>query len=268
MADLYEHPTVGGAGHDARADGRRPPCAWTARCGRPRPRPSAGQLVFGVPLRALSGLRWLTWVAAGANLGHAAVGLDVLPQPCRGGGCWSAGCCWCSAPGRMALTAAGRAAAAARRRARGATPAAARCTCGCGWPSGSPTSSGAANLAGAAWIPVYARALGAKVGARVDLHSVPPVTGLLTLGDGLLGRARGRPQRPLARRRRAARRRGRGRPRGPGRHPQHAGARAPGWAATPRWPRGPRWSATVPPGESWSGAPAESVGSRPWALAR
>ncbi len=43
---------------------------------------------------------------------------------------------------------------------------------------------GAANLAGAAWMPTYARALGAEVGRDVDLHSIPPVTGMLSLGDG------------------------------------------------------------------------------------
>ena len=43
---------------------------------------------------------------------------------------------------------------------------------------------GAVNLAGAPWISYYARALGAKVGRDVDLHAVPPVTGLLTLGSG------------------------------------------------------------------------------------
>jgi non-ribosomal peptide synthetase-like protein len=43
---------------------------------------------------------------------------------------------------------------------------------------------GAVNLAGAPWISYYARALGAKVGKGVDLHSLPPITGLLTLGAG------------------------------------------------------------------------------------
>ena len=45
-------------------------------------------------------------------------------------------------------------------------------------------SMGAASLAGAPWILAYARALGASVGPGVDLHSVPPVTGMLTIGDG------------------------------------------------------------------------------------
>ncbi|GAA1531809.1 Pls/PosA family non-ribosomal peptide synthetase [Kribbella lupini] len=45
-------------------------------------------------------------------------------------------------------------------------------------------AAGAANLAGAPWIAYYARALGAKVGRGVDLHTLPPVTGLLTMGRG------------------------------------------------------------------------------------
>lgn len=43
-------------------------------------------------------------------------------------------------------------------------------------------ASGAENLAGAPWLVYYARALGNKVGKGVDLHSSPPVTGMLTLG--------------------------------------------------------------------------------------
>jgi non-ribosomal peptide synthetase-like protein len=43
---------------------------------------------------------------------------------------------------------------------------------------------GAVSLAGAPWIIHYARALGAEVGRGVDLHTVPPVTGMLTIGDG------------------------------------------------------------------------------------
>jgi non-ribosomal peptide synthetase-like protein len=40
----------------------------------------------------------------------------------------------------------------------------------------------AANLAGAPWIAYYARALGAKIGKGVTLHTLPPITGMLTLG--------------------------------------------------------------------------------------
>ncbi len=43
-------------------------------------------------------------------------------------------------------------------------------------------ASGAENLAGAPWLVYYARALGNKVGKGVDLHSAPPVTGMMKLG--------------------------------------------------------------------------------------
>jgi non-ribosomal peptide synthetase-like protein len=45
-------------------------------------------------------------------------------------------------------------------------------------------AAGAVNLAGAPWIAYYARALGAKIGRGVDLHTLPPVTGMLTMGRG------------------------------------------------------------------------------------
>ena len=44
--------------------------------------------------------------------------------------------------------------------------------------------SGATGVSGASWTTRYARALGAKIGNDVDLHSAPPVTGLLKIGRG------------------------------------------------------------------------------------
>jgi non-ribosomal peptide synthetase-like protein len=44
--------------------------------------------------------------------------------------------------------------------------------------------TGATNLAGAPWMTHFARALGARIGKGVDLHSLPPVTGMLKLGKG------------------------------------------------------------------------------------
>lgn len=41
--------------------------------------------------------------------------------------------------------------------------------------------AGATSLTGS-WLERYARALGAKIGPEVDLHSLPPVTGMLKLG--------------------------------------------------------------------------------------
>ncbi|MCT1492478.1 AMP-binding protein [Corynebacterium sanguinis] len=44
-------------------------------------------------------------------------------------------------------------------------------------------ATGALNISGSTWVAYFARLLGAQVGRGVDLHTVPPVTGLLTLGD-------------------------------------------------------------------------------------
>ena len=43
---------------------------------------------------------------------------------------------------------------------------------------------GVGNLSSAPWITYYAKALGARIGPGVDLHSLPPVTGMLKLGKG------------------------------------------------------------------------------------
>ena len=45
-------------------------------------------------------------------------------------------------------------------------------------------AAGAENLSCAPWTAQYARALGATSASDVDLHAPPPVTGLLTLGNG------------------------------------------------------------------------------------
>ena len=144
---------------------------------------------------------------------------------CRGGGWPSAGCCWsprrdgCSSP----RPAPGCCCAAS---APGATPAAARSTCGCGWPSGSPTRWAPPTWPAPPGCASYARALGAEVGRHVDLHAIPPVTGMLDARRRLLDRARGRPARALDRRRRPAPRADARRTRRPRRRAQHAAARA------------------------------------------
>lgn len=43
-------------------------------------------------------------------------------------------------------------------------------------------ATGSREIAGSTWVNNYARLLGVNIGAGVDLHSLPPVTGLLTLG--------------------------------------------------------------------------------------
>jgi non-ribosomal peptide synthetase-like protein len=140
------------------------------------------QVLLTVPLRTITGLRWLVWIAAGLRVLDPALGWGWLPQVSWG---WIvAG--WLlliAAPGRMLL-----AALAARVLLRGVEPGA------------HPRGGGvhlrlwlaehvadelrAGSMSGAALLGVYARALGAQVAKDADLHSPPPVTGMITIGAG------------------------------------------------------------------------------------
>ncbi len=180
VADVYEHPSV--AGLAATLDAMATPSSRTNRRVRPVPlKTQIGQVAFTFPLRSLTGLRWLTWMAATNNLAAAGFDLGWLPTVSW----WWVAVGWLlliSPPGRMAVAAGG-----ARVLLRGVTAG--------DYPRGGKVhlrlwlserltdEMGAANLAGAAWMRFYARALGATVGRHVDLHSIPPVTGMLTLGD-------------------------------------------------------------------------------------
>ncbi len=136
------------------------------------------QLLLLVPLFTLLGLRWTVVLAA---LGNVLPAWSWLPA----GPWWlvAAGALLLfSPPGRLALAAGG-----ARLLLRGVRPGR--------YPRGGSVHlrlwtaerlaefSGATSLTGS-WLERYARALGAKVGPDVDLHSLPPVTGMLKLGRG------------------------------------------------------------------------------------
>ncbi|MEW1772357.1 Pls/PosA family non-ribosomal peptide synthetase [Streptomyces sp. NPDC086777] len=136
------------------------------------------QLLLLLPLFTLLGLRWTVVLAA---LGNVLGGYGWLPTAS-----W-----WLVAlgalvlftpPGRIAIAAGG-----ARLLLRGVKPGT--------YPRGGSVhlrlwaaerlaeSAGATTLTGS-WLERYARALGAKIGPEVDLHSLPPVTGLLRVGRG------------------------------------------------------------------------------------
>ncbi|MFC9680986.1 Pls/PosA family non-ribosomal peptide synthetase, partial [Streptomyces sp. NPDC056948] len=136
------------------------------------------QLLLLVPLFTLLGLRWTVVLAALGNVLPAYAWLPTAPW-------WlvAAGAVLLfSPPGRLALAAGG-----ARLLLRGVRPGR--------YPRGGSVHlrlwtaerlaefSGATSLTGS-WLERYARALGAKVGQDVDLHSLPPVTGMLKLGRG------------------------------------------------------------------------------------
>jgi len=180
VSDLYTYPTLGALA--AKLD-ELAVAETEKRIITPTPR-SAGlvQSLVTVVLFTLVGLRWLVALATVNDL-LGAVG--VFP--------WAATVPWwtivlgwgllISPFGRMGIAAAG-----ARMLLRGVKPGS--------YPRGASVhlrlwaaerladTSGVGNLSGAPWISYYARALGAKIGPGVDLHSLPPVTGMLKLGKG------------------------------------------------------------------------------------
>ncbi|MBM2614934.1 amino acid adenylation domain-containing protein [Actinoplanes sp. LDG1-06] len=176
VADVYQQPRLSQMAAKLDALGTT---ATVRREVRPTPRWSG--LVQGLlmlPMLALVGLRWLTILAAVGNL----IPASWAPQVSWW---WIAGA-WLllfSPPGRIAVAAAG-----ARLLLRGVRPGK--------YPRGGSVHlrlwaaerlaelTGATGVAGAGWMITYAKALGAQIGPDVDLHSAPPVTGLLKLGRG------------------------------------------------------------------------------------
>ncbi|MFF7156047.1 Pls/PosA family non-ribosomal peptide synthetase [Streptomyces sp. NPDC008139] len=179
VVDIYQAPTVRKLARmlDRSVRDDRP-----AREIAPVPgRAKAVQLLALLPLFALTGLRWTTGLLA---LGNTLAWTGHYP--------WAPTASWWlvaagavllfSPPGRLALAAAG-----ARLLLRGLTPGS--------YPRGGGVhlrlwaaerlaeATGATSLSGA-WLIRYGRALGARIGPDVDLHSLPPVTGMLKLGRG------------------------------------------------------------------------------------
>ena len=181
VADIYDRPRIGALA--AELDSRAPAIAASRRVVVPLTlRTQLVQTLLGAPLHILVGLRWMVYVLA---FNTALVAFDLVP--------WATTAPWwviitgfvllITPLGRMAI-----AVVAARALLAGVTAGE--------YPRGGSVHLrlwlaeqtahlvGAANLAGAPWISYYARALGAKIAPGVDLHSLPPVTGMLTVGTG------------------------------------------------------------------------------------
>ncbi|NUP18317.1 MAG: amino acid adenylation domain-containing protein [Streptomyces sp.] len=136
------------------------------------------QVLLLFPLFTVLGLRWTVVLAALGNLLPGYAWLPTAPWWLLAVGALAL----FSPPGRLALAAGG-----ARLLLKGVKPG--RYERGGSvhmrlWTAERLAEfSGATSLTGA-WLERYARALGAKIGSDVDLHSLPPVTGLLKLGRG------------------------------------------------------------------------------------
>jgi non-ribosomal peptide synthetase-like protein len=137
------------------------------------------QTLAMVPLLTLVGLRWTVVLAALGGVIGPVIGYPWTVS------WWLVGLGWLllfSPPGRLAISAGG-----ARLLLRGVRPGT--------YPRGGSVHlrlwaaeqlaerSGALDLAGS-WLTHYARALGARIAEDVDLHSLPPVTGMLKVGRG------------------------------------------------------------------------------------
>ncbi|CAM4002120.1 Pls/PosA family non-ribosomal peptide synthetase [Smaragdicoccus niigatensis] len=177
VADLYDHPRLGSL--TERLEGMRPTAPADPRIVAPTPRRArVVQALALLPLQTLTGVQWLTWLAVISGVAH----LPWLPKVSW---VWVAlaFAVFVTPIGRMIIAVPGSRILLLRLKpgdyARGGSVhlrlwAAQRLI----------EASGAENLSGAPWMAVFARALGAKIGHGVDLHTLPPVTGFLELGEG------------------------------------------------------------------------------------
>ncbi|MFC0458625.1 Pls/PosA family non-ribosomal peptide synthetase [Arthrobacter liuii] len=186
VADVYARPRVAALIELAKLsapDGGAAASAPTERSVRPTARKSqVFQILAGLPLHVLVAMRWLTYLMAINNLLAAWGVLSSAPTVSW----WWVLASWLvfvSPLGRMAISVAA-ARLLLRRVVPGSYPRSGRVHLRLWLSEQIADLSGAISLAGAPWVPYYARALGAKVGKDVDLHSVPPVTGMLSLGSG------------------------------------------------------------------------------------
>ena len=182
VAQLYDRPRLGSlAGFlddmGTPADAAAPAVATVPTVPRLT---QAAQVLLSVPLATLAGLQWVAWLALINNLTSM---WHPLPWQVRLNWWWvvAAFVLFVTPLGRMGIATLG-----ARALLAGLQPGTYR-------RGGREhlriwiaerlaAASGAENLAGAPWLVYYARALGNTIGKGVDLHSAPPVTGMLTLG--------------------------------------------------------------------------------------
>ncbi|MFE2141807.1 Pls/PosA family non-ribosomal peptide synthetase [Streptomyces sp. NPDC059456] len=179
VLDIYQQPTLRKLARRLEKSVRDDDAARTVA---PVPlRSKVAQLLLLLPLFTLVGLRWTVALLA---LGNALQWFGAYP--------WAPTASWWavaaaavllfSPPGRLAI-AAGGARLLLRGVKAGRHPRGGSVHLRLWTAERLAEYVGATSLTGS-WLERYARALGAKVGPEVDLHSLPPVTGMLKLGRG------------------------------------------------------------------------------------
>ncbi|MFJ3201500.1 Pls/PosA family non-ribosomal peptide synthetase [Streptomyces sp. NPDC086989] len=179
VLDIYQQPTLRKLARRLEKSVRDDDEARTVA---PVPRRAkVAQLLLLLPLFTLVGLRWTVALLA---LGNALQWFGAYPwAPTASWWAVAAGAVLLfSPPGRLAI-AAGGARLLLRGVKAGRHPRGGSVHLRLWTAERLAECVGATSLTGS-WLERYARALGAKVGPDVDLHSLPPVTGMLKLGRG------------------------------------------------------------------------------------
>ncbi|GAB3307362.1 amino acid adenylation domain-containing protein [Epidermidibacterium keratini] len=180
VADVYTHPTLGDFAAWLDEQTGAEALVRTDRKVNPIPvKTQVGQWLAQIPLSALAGLRWLAWLMLGSTV-VASFGPSWLPTFAW----WvlvPTTFLFITPPGLMLLSA-GLARLVLRGVQPGTHPRGGKIHLRVWLAERLQDELAATGLAGTIWFPWYARLLGAKIGRGVDLHALPPVTGLLTVG--------------------------------------------------------------------------------------
>lgn len=182
VGDIYAHPRLGALsrlclGEEGSGIGPTGPKRTITRTSRGM---QAFQVLLGIPVHILGGIRWVVLAMLAANIG-VGLGADLPLTP------WPVVAVlflvFVTAWGRMLISA-----GAARLLMIGIRPGDYPRS---GWvhkrlwlAEHIADLAAAVSVASAPWVTWYAKLLGNRIGPDADLHSVPPVTGFLTLGEG------------------------------------------------------------------------------------
>ena len=184
VADIYAHPRLGSMSDfiDVSTDGGHNSSGSFHKSLKVPQSPQLIQAVLSIPLFALAGLRWLFYaLTASTVLGMLDV-VDFLPSAPVAvliPGILLFGSPW----GRMLLSV-----IISRTVLLGLRPGnylrGGSVHLRLWFAEQAASHIGAVTLAGAPWVTAYARALGARIGKGVTMHTLPPITGMLWVGAG------------------------------------------------------------------------------------